>query len=111
MRQLPVAQNLREAVERVIQSNTEDGYRPSRFIQITMDGMAPNLFSVCCNLINKGELLEHLEHELEKRPTLLTIEDFVCRFGSGWGFDSATISIADARRLRFDQVANQTRYA
>jgi hypothetical protein len=111
MRPLPAAQTLRRAVECVIESNTADGYPPTRFRQMTMDGTASNLVEVCRNLINKGELLELLERELEKRPTLLTIEDFVCRYGSEWGFDATTISMADARRVRFDQVANQTRYA
>jgi hypothetical protein len=49
--------------------------------------------------------------QIEKIPTLLTIEDFVCHDGSAWGFDSATIEQANANHVRFDQVANQTRYA
>lgn len=97
-------------MEQVIQSNTEDGYVPIRFKQITQDGASPDLVAVCRRLINKGELLALLEGELEKRPMLLTIEDFVCRYGTEWGFDGATIAMADARRVRFDQVAMRTRY-
>jgi hypothetical protein len=43
MRTLPHAKNLRRAVECVIESNTNDGYSPTRFRQVTMDGAAPNL--------------------------------------------------------------------
>jgi hypothetical protein len=76
-----------------------------------MNGTSPDLFAVCRKLINKGELLDLLEAEITKRPTLLTLEDFVSRYGSEWGFYNLTVTMADARRIRFDQVANQTRYA
>src|SRR5580692_1268937 len=108
MRPLPSVHDLRGAVGSVIESNRQDGYPAARFRNVTMDGASPDLFAVCRKLINKGELLALLEAEIAKRPTLLTLEDFVCRYGSEWGFDSATVAMADARRIRFDQVANQT---
>ena len=111
MRPLPVVATLQEAVERVIDSNSRDGYVPTRFIQATEYGRAPALTRVCENLIQKGETLEYLEDALEKSPTLLTLEDLVSRFGEGWGFSRATVDIAKQRVTYFDQIADSTRYS
>lgn len=111
MRQLPNAGNLSEAVRRVIDSNRSDGYTPTRFIQATGDGTATDLLPVCVKLISKGETLEYLESALKSHPTLLTLEDFVSRRGSEWGFDGAAVEIARARAVYFDQIAGTTRYA
>jgi hypothetical protein len=110
-RPLPHPQSLSAAVREVIDSNRADGYPPNRFVGATQDGFAPDLLAVCRNLINKGETLEWLEKALEGHPTLLTLEDLVCRYGSGWGFDSATIQVACDRSLYFDTLANHTRYS
>jgi hypothetical protein len=110
MRELPNAQNLGEAVSRVIESNRSDGYTPTRFIQATADGTAPNLLPICVKLIAKGETLEYLDSALRRFPMLLTLEDFVSRRGSEWGFDEATVETARARSAYFDQLAGGTRY-
>lgn len=110
-RPLPNVQSLPDAVRSVIASNVADGYTPTRFAGVTQDGTAPNLVDVCRKLINDPATLEWIEGELEKFPNLLTIEDFVCRQGASWGFDQATIEMACARAVRFDQVAARTRYA
>jgi hypothetical protein len=111
MRALPHAGNLSEAVRQVVESNRSDGYTPIRFIQATRDGTATDLLSVCSKLISKGETLEYLESALKSYPTLLTLEDFVSRRGSEWGFDKAAIETARARAAYFDQLAGGTRYA
>ena len=110
MRQLPSPQNLNDAVRCVIGSNCLDGYTPNRFIQATGDGAAPDLLAVCIRLINKGETLEHLDSALRQFPALLTLEDFVSRCGSEWGFDEKTVATARARSAYFDQIAGRTRY-
>lgn len=110
MRQLPKTRNLKDAVRCVIASNRSDGYTPSRFIQATEDGTAPDLLAVCIRLINKDETVEYLDIALRRFPTLLTLEDFVSRWGSAWGFDDRTVTIARSRSAYFDQVAGQTRY-
>jgi hypothetical protein len=110
MRQLPSPQNLNEAVRYVIESNCSDGYPPTRFIQATGDGTAPDLLAVCVRLISKGETLEYLENALRRLPMLLTLEDFVCRRGSEWGFDEATVEVACQRSKYSDQIAGRTRY-
>ncbi len=92
-------------MERVIESNSQDGYVPTRFIQATEYGRAPGLTRVCENLIQKGETLEYLEDALKKFPTLLTLEDFVARFGEGWGFSRTTIDVAKQRVVYFDLIA------
>jgi hypothetical protein len=110
MRQLPSPQNLKDAVRSVIESNCLDGYTPNRFIQATADGTTPDLIAVCVRLINKGETLEYLESALTRFPNLLTLEDFVSRCGSEWGFDEETVAVARARSEYFDQIAGRTRY-
>jgi hypothetical protein len=110
MRHLQHPQTLKQAVELVIESNIADNYRPQRFIGITEYGNASNLFEICHNLIHKGELLEDLERAVKHHPALLTLEDFVCRYGREWHFDAATIEQACGRRVYFDGIAKQTRY-
>src|SRR5438552_3693906 len=90
-RPLPYPPTLSAAVREVIDSNRADGYPPNRFVGATQDGFAPNLLAVCSNLINKGDTLEWLEKALQSHPTLLTLEDLVCSYGSSWDFDAATI--------------------
>ena len=109
-RQLPTVSTLNDAVRYVIDSNRADGYVPSRFMQITANGDLPNLLEVCKRLINKGELLETLEKDFAKYPAMVTIEDFVARRGSEWGFDSMTVQNAQARSVYFDQLVGQQRY-
>lgn len=110
MRQLPSPRNLNDAVRCVTESNCSDGYTPNRFIQATKDGTAPDLLAVCIRLINKGETLEYLDSALRRFPTLLTLEDFVYRCGSEWGFDEETVAVARVRSAWFDKIAGRTRY-
>ena|SRR5947209_1308933 len=110
MRTLPAPRNLQGAVQCVIDSNSADGFAPSRFIQVTQAGTAPNLLAVCRRLITKGELLEYLESAVKRCHTLLLLEDLVSLHGAEWGFDDATIEMASARSVRFDQIAGGKRY-
>ena len=110
MRILPNVQTLKEAVKQVIQSNSSDGYVPTRFIQATGGGDSPTLPYVCDRLIVKGETLEYLERALIEHPQLLTLEDFVVRDGANWGFSLSTIEIAEARVKYFDQISGGRRY-
>ena len=110
MRILPNPRNLKAAVRYVIESNIADGYVPSRFIQVTGDGTAPDLLAVCRRLISKGETLQYLDSALKRISTLLTLEDLVSWRGAEWGFDNSTIDIARARSVYFDLVAGRTRY-
>lgn len=110
MRQLPSAQTLRQAVIKVIEINKEDGYIPTRFMQVTGYGDVPDLLPVCERLILKGELLEYLEGALKRFPTLLTLEDFVSRYGDNWGFSQEVIKAAAARAQYFDMIAGTIRY-
>ena len=110
MRPMPTPKNLVAAVQCVIESNRADGYVPTRFIQITEDGTAPNLLAICTRLINKGELLEYLESAVKACPKLLLLEDLVSKQGAEWGFDERTVEMAAARSKRFDEVARGKRY-
>ena len=110
MRLLPQVQDLRQAVRAVVDSNKNDGYIPTRFIQATGNGDRPDLLSVCNRLIMKGETLEYLESALRRSPTLLTLEDFVSKHGVTWGFSQEMVETARARAEYFDIIAGATRY-
>ena len=107
---MPNPRDLRYAVCCVIESNGADGYVPSRFIQATGDGNAPDLLAVCRRLINKDETAQYLDSALKRISTLLTLEDLISRRGAEWGFDNATIDIASDRSVYFDKVAGRPRY-
>jgi hypothetical protein len=79
VRPLPQVDGLRKAVEWVITSNRDDGYLPTRFIQITEGGYADDLLERCARLIENGETPRDLETALQRFSTLLTLEDFVSR--------------------------------
>jgi hypothetical protein len=110
MRVLPNPHDLKDAVRCVIESNSADGYVPIRFIQATGDGTAPDLLAVCRRLISEGENLQYLDSVMKHFSTLLTLEDLVSWRGAEWDFDHATIDIARARSVYFDQVARRSRY-
>ncbi len=111
MLKLPIVNKLSDAVRVVIDSNRNDGYTPSRFIQVTEDGEAQDLHAICEKLIVKGETLEYLEKALLKYPTLLlTLEDFIVRFGPTWGFSNEAVEAARARVVFFDRLAGGQRY-
>lgn len=101
---------LRDAVRIVISQN--EGGRPATiFAEATQYGDAPDLVSVCSSFINKGETLAYVENELRNFPYMRTIEDFVCRYGSTWGFNQSTINTACGRVEYFNnQVAGFIRY-
>ena len=109
MRILPNPRDLRAAVRCVIESDSADGYVPSRFIQATGDGTAPDLLAICSRL-NKGETLQYLDSALKRFSELLTLEDLVSWRGAKWGFDNTTIDIARNRSVYFDKVAGRPRY-
>ena len=107
---LPTASSLADAVRRVIYQ-TQGGRPATVFAEATQDGNAPELVSVCSSFINRGETLQYLENELRTYPTMLTIEDFVCRYGVAWDFNPRTINNACGRVAYFDQFVGFTRYA
>ena len=107
---MPTPKNLQAAVQCVIESNSADGYTPSRFIQMTEDGTAPTLLAICTRLINKGELTEYLENAVKACPKILLLEDLVAIYGAEWGFDLPTIEMAAARSEQFDRTAGFRRY-
>lgn len=107
-RTLPTVQSLREAVLAVI--NQPQGKPATRFISATQYGDAPNLVRACADLILNSEAVEFREKEVRGFPYLLTIEDFVWRRGSEWGFNETVIRTARACAERYDQVANHIRY-
>ena len=111
MRELPDVKSLGDAVRAVIQSNKADGYNPSRFVQITLAGTAPDLKRLCEKLILSGQALDHLDGAFEKHRSLLTLEDFVARYGRDWGYSDEVLDMARQRVIYFDQLAGGPRYS
>jgi hypothetical protein len=54
MRSLPKVHTLNQAVKQVIESNKSGGYIPTRFIQATGNGDAPDLLSVYERLLQQA---------------------------------------------------------
>jgi len=101
---LPQVQSLRDAVIAVI--NQPQGRQPTRFIQATQYGNAPNLVQVCTNLIQSPDAVAYVEKEITGGvPNLLTIEDFICLQGHTWGFSPTAIQTACAGAQHYDNVA------
>ena len=91
MNRLPEAISLHHAIKLVIEQNKSIGYNPNRFINKLegLNGMA--LVEGVAELIKNERAVTEVYKHLEKYKEMWTIEDFVKRYGSNWGFDSETI--------------------
>jgi hypothetical protein len=104
-RSLPPATTLPPAVNRVIVSNIGDGWRPSRFIQVTQSGAAENLGAVGENLILSGEAQGYVIDAFRRdQLPYLTIEDYESQRGADWGFSDGAIEQAKAAVDTFDKL-------
>ena len=102
--------SLGEAVREVIRQNKSQRYTPTRFIQATGNGEAPGLLEVCIGLITSESALEWLDKALQQYPNLLTLEDYVMRWGTEWGFGTGVVEYAGALSATFDKIAARTRW-
>lgn len=109
LQSLPKANSLREAVNKVIQSNKSDKYNPTRFIQLTAVNN-DELVTACSKLIQNPNALPALFDAFQKHKSLLTIEDFVSVFGLEWGFSQEIIDEARTRSEEFDSWVKQKRF-
>ena len=103
--------NLRNAVQEVIRQNTSVGYPAPRFRQVTLECEAPDLRRVCEGLIESGTAIEAMETAVRNYPNLLTLEDYVLRWGPEWGFNPEMIERARASSEWFDRIAGFRRYS
>ena len=103
-------ESLPEAVRAVIGQNKSQRYTPTRFIQATGNGEVPGLLEVCIGLIASETALEWLDKALQQYPNLLTLEDYVMRWGTEWGFDTGVVEYAGALSVTFDKIARRTRW-
>lgn len=78
-----------EAVQTVLRENKRDGYNPTYFTRMAVN--AADLKSVCSSLVASQNALSALVAAIDGHPDLLTIEDFIARFGHEWGFADEVI--------------------
>lgn len=104
MRPLPVVNTLSDGFQAVIRSNRQDGYPPTIFEQMNQDVAAMT------NLIWSDRAKTAVRRALRSHRDLLTIEDFVSRYGQSWGFDTATIAHAQDSVCEFDRIVGHQRY-
>ena len=99
---IPNVNSLREAVQYVIKNNSDAGYRPTYFIQ---DTSCPDreLPWRCIKLIHSQNALISVYSALERFPEMITLEDFVARYGEDWNLPPDTISIAQESVDTFNQ--------
>jgi hypothetical protein len=81
-----------------------EGDPATRFEQAIQGRTGQDLVNVVSRMINNHEAVEYREKEVRRFPNLLTIEDYVCRYGTEWEFDQGTIDNASANAQYFDQV-------
>jgi hypothetical protein len=62
------------------------------------------------NFIMNKATLEVVEKEIRDFPELVTIEDYVCRYGLEWGFERRVIDEACARVQYFNQIVGERRF-
>jgi hypothetical protein len=72
------------------------------FIEATQGRSGQDLVAAVSRMIRKTSAVEYREKELGKYPSLLTIEDYVWRYGLGWGFDQDTVEMARQNALYYD---------
>jgi hypothetical protein len=95
--------SLERAVSQVISNPV--GRQAGRFEALTQGHTGPELVRIISNLIVNAEAVEFRERELRQFPYLLTIEDFVGRFGSDWDFEPRVIQQASALSEYYDRIA------
>ncbi len=105
---IPKVNNLREAVQFVIKNNTDIGYSPTYFIRETScsDRALPGQ---CIKLVHSPNALNAVYMALEKHPDMVTLEDFVVRYGEEWGLPAETISKAKESVTTFNERWPSTR--
>jgi len=101
-RQLPTAKDLSEACSRVIEQS--QGNPATYFIEATQGRSGQDLVAAISKMIRSASAREYREKELGKYPSLLTIEDYVWRYGLTWEFDRTTVEVARANALYYDQL-------
>ena len=102
--------SLEEAVRQVILDNTRMGYTYQRLVVETENVQASNLRVACSRVISSPAGLQETEEALGGLPQLLTIEDFVSRWGTEWGFDETDVQLAQEGAEYYDAVAGSTRF-
>lgn len=113
LRTLPVALNLEEACQRVISSNKDDGYPPNNFFDIVNGKYGRVLVDHVSKLIVKADTVERIQKLIKtnvRLRNLLTIEDYIQRFGSEWGFEPPYVEAAKFNVQQYDQSAGYKRY-
>ena len=103
--------SLQNAVQEVIRNNSALGYNPARFDGATHGGSHPDLLKVCEGLITGPNAFAAMERAVRDFPGFLTLEDYVMRWGSEWGFTSAAMEHAKASADTFDLVVGRQRWA
>ena len=102
--------DLHEAVKKVIRDNRARGYTPTRFMNMTGNGDKPELLSVCQQLLKSDTAFEAIYTALLEHGSLLTIEDYVVRWGDELGFDDEYVKIAKERSEAFDGLVGCRRF-
>ncbi len=101
---------LRNAVREVIEQNKSMGHNATRFSQATVNGQAHNLGEICERFICSPNAVAAIGNAIRERGGLLTIEDYVVRWGSEWGFDALVIHVAGESAEWFDRIVGYKRY-
>ena len=61
-------------------------------------------------LIRSATAIEAMETAVQNHPGLLTLEDYVMRWGAEWGLTAETMELARASSESFDKLSGYQRY-
>lgn len=102
--------SLRGAVKMVLSNNRALGYPSQRFSQITQEGNNPELLRLCEELVMSANALAYMEKAVTTYSGFLTLEDYVARWGTEWGFSPDAVEMAGASAETFDRLVGYQRW-
>jgi hypothetical protein len=107
---VPSVINLREAVRYVIENNTNEGYPPNYFRRKTS---CPDreLLRSCLDLLYNPNSINAVYKSLEAHPKMITLEDFIVRYGNDWGFTPDNIQKAKDSLDTFNSVPGKVKWS
>ena len=103
--------SLQNALRSVIENNFGLGYPSLGFRKATLNRSHSEVLSVCEELIASARAGSAMEKAVTTYSGFLTLEDYVARWGTEWGFSAQAVEHAQASAEAFDKLVGYQRWA